>query len=65
MVQLERVTAGYVAMCTRRAFLKENLKETLEAKKAQAKVRGILACSSRTPRVLEQPQRFHERDVFA
>ncbi|CAM9114367.1 unnamed protein product [Scytosiphon promiscuus] len=38
VVHLERVTAGYVAMCTRRAFLVENLKETLEAKKAQAKV---------------------------
>lgn len=39
---MERVTAGYVAMCTRRAFLVENLKETLEDKKAQAKVPVVL-----------------------
>lgn len=38
VVRLERVTAGYVVMCSRRDFLQENLKETLEAKKAQAKV---------------------------
>lgn len=40
VVRLERVTAGYVAMCSRRTYLQENLKETLEAKKAQAKVRA-------------------------
>lgn len=38
VVRLERVTAGYVAMCARKTYLQENLKETLEAKKAQAKV---------------------------
>eukprot|EP00903_Cladosiphon_okamuranus_P006314 g6190.t1 len=38
VVRLERVTAGYVAMCSRRTHLQENLKETLEAKKTQAKV---------------------------
>lgn len=41
MIRLERVTAGYVAMCSRRAYLVENLKETLVAKKAQEKVRAV------------------------
>lgn len=41
VIRLERVTAGYVAMCSRRAFLVENLKETIDAKKAQEKVRAV------------------------
>lgn len=38
VLRLERVTAGYVAMCSRRAYIQETLEETVEAKKAQAKV---------------------------
>lgn len=38
VIRLERVTAGYVAMCSRKTFLDQSLKESIATRKSQEKV---------------------------
>ncbi|CAN0079350.1 unnamed protein product [Ectocarpus sp. 12 AP-2014] len=63
VIRLERVTAGYVAMCSRRAYLVENLKETLVAKKAQEKV--VKMHETKLQLIKEQLQEALETDKDA
>ncbi|CAM9108876.1 unnamed protein product [Ectocarpus sp. 6 AP-2014] len=63
VIRLERVTAGYVAMCSRRAYLVENLKETLIAKKAQEKV--VKMHEAKLQLIKEQLQEALETDKDA